>query len=143
MSWGSAEPNEVSGLSQLGWTRIWSVGDVAELADAKVSKTFGITSRVGSIPTIPTRGPECLRISRFWMNSRPAPAFRTSPSLESLEGEGLLRVSGRRDSWNARLGGPTVSPARWALRTRGTGWTSRTLLTFQTSPDSEAIGGQY
>jgi hypothetical protein len=27
---------------------------VAELADAKVSKTFGITSRVGSIPTIPT-----------------------------------------------------------------------------------------
>lgn len=28
-------------------------GDVAELADAKVSKTFGITSRVGSIPTIP------------------------------------------------------------------------------------------
>jgi hypothetical protein len=30
-------------------------GDVAELADAKVSKTFGITSRVGSIPTIPIR----------------------------------------------------------------------------------------
>lgn len=29
-------------------------GDVAELADAKVSKTFEITSRVGSIPTIPT-----------------------------------------------------------------------------------------
>ena len=27
---------------------------MAELADAKVSKTFGITSRVGSIPTIPT-----------------------------------------------------------------------------------------
>jgi hypothetical protein len=31
-----------------------TIGDVAELADAKVSKTFGITSRVGSIPTIPT-----------------------------------------------------------------------------------------
>lgn len=33
-------------------------GDVAELADAKVSKTFGITSRVGSIPTIPIASQE-------------------------------------------------------------------------------------
>lgn len=36
------------------WTAVFFIyGDVAELADAKVSKTFEITSRVGSIPTIP------------------------------------------------------------------------------------------
>ena len=34
-------------------SNLFNPGDVAELADAKVSKTFGITSRVGSIPTIP------------------------------------------------------------------------------------------
>jgi len=28
------------------------------------------------------------------MNSRPAPVFRTSPSLESLEGEGLKEFLG-------------------------------------------------
>jgi hypothetical protein len=33
-------------------------GDVAEQADAKVSKTFEITSRVGSIPTIPITSQE-------------------------------------------------------------------------------------
>src|SRR5262249_20901634 len=53
--WGQTLKSPSNWAGNCSGTPVWSdqSGDVAEQADAKVSKTFEINSRVGSIPTIP------------------------------------------------------------------------------------------